>query len=78
MPTVLDNTGGFSFKINTDDHEPMHVHIWHQGNLLIVNFENEIIVRNNYGFNDNEKRRAVRIVRANQAVLQTKWREIHQ
>ena len=78
MPTVLDNTGGFNFKINTDDHEPMHVHIWHQGNLLIVNFENEIIVRNNYGFNANEKRRAVRIVAANQAVLQTKWREIHQ
>jgi hypothetical protein len=76
MGTVLQESG-FHLKINTDDHEPMHVHIWHQGNLLIVNFETEVAVRNNYGFNRNEARRAVRIVEANQADFQIKWREIH-
>lgn len=77
MPTILRQSG-FAFKINTDDHEPMHVHIWHQNNLLIIDFENEIIVRNNYGFNNNETRRAKRIVQSNQASFQERWREIHQ
>ncbi len=77
MGTVL-RAGGFNFKINTDDHAPAHIHIWYQGNVLIVNFHKEIIVRNNYGFNDNEMRRAVRLVEANQTYLLEKWREIHQ
>lgn len=77
MPMVLRESG-FDFKINTDDHEPMHVHIWHQGNLLIVNFDTAIEIRNNYGFNNNEARRAVRIVEAHQTYLQGRWREIHQ
>ncbi len=76
MPTIL-REGGFHFKINTDDHEPMHVHVWHQSNLLIVNFEAEITVRNNYGFNRNEMRCAVEIVEAHQSAFQARWREIH-
>ncbi len=77
MGTILQE-GGFNFKINTDDHDPMHVHIWHQGDLLIVNFETTVFVRNNYGFNASERRRAIRIVEENQADFQTRWREIHQ
>ncbi len=76
MPTILRRSG-FQFKINTDDHEPMHIHIWHQSNLLIVNFERKVLVRNNYGFNRSEARRAVEIVEENQILFQTKWREIH-
>ena len=76
MPTVLRESG-FDFKVNTDDHEPMHVHIWHQGNLLIVSFDEDIEIRNNYGFNNNEARRAVRIVETNQLYLQGRWGEIH-
>lgn len=76
MPIVLRESG-FDFKINTDDHEPMHVHVWHQGNLVIINFENEVEVRNNYGFNNNEMRLAKRIVERNQEHLQARWREIH-
>ncbi len=77
MGTVL-RAGGFQFKINTDDHAPAHVHIWHQGNVLIVNFYDEIVIRNNYGFNLSETRRAVRLVETNQIYLLEKWREIHQ
>lgn len=76
MGTVHQESG-FNFKINTDDHEPMHVHVWHQGNLLIVNFQTEVVIRNNYGFNRNEARRAVTIVEKQQEILQEKWREIH-
>lgn len=55
----------------------MHVHVWHQSHLLIVNFETQVVVRNSYGFNNNEARRAVRVVEANQTLFQAKWREIH-
>jgi hypothetical protein len=76
MGTVHQESG-FSFKINTDDHEPMHVHVWHQGNILIVNFQAEIEIRNNYGFNRNEARRAVSIIEERQAFFQDEWRRIH-
>ena len=76
MPIVLRQRG-FDLKINTDDHEPMHVHVWYQGNLLVVNFHNEVAVRNNYGFNNNEIRRVKRIIGENQAYFQQRWREIH-
>jgi len=76
MPTIL-REGGFHFKINTDDHEPMHVHVWHQSNLLIVNFEGNVLVRNNYGFNRSEMRRAVEIIETHRLAFQTRWREIH-
>lgn len=71
MPIVLRESG-FDFKINTDDHVPMHVHVWHQGNLVIINLENAVEVRNNYGFNNNEMRRAKRIVERNQEHLQSR------
>lgn len=75
MPNVIRESG-FSFKINTDDHEPMHVHVWKQGRQAIVNFENMVLVRNNYGMNRNEIRQILTIVEKNQEFLQQRWREI--
>ncbi|MGI8787505.1 MAG: DUF4160 domain-containing protein [Pyrinomonadaceae bacterium] len=49
MPTVL-RQNGFDFKINTDDHEPMHVHIWKQGAIILINLgdkESPVSVRQN-------------------------------
>ena len=76
MPTVLRESG-FNFKINTHDHAPMHVHVWHQGREVIVNFGGQVAVRENYGLNRGELRRALSIVRQHQTFLQNCWREIH-
>lgn len=76
MPTVL-REGGFSVKINTDDHRPMHVHVWHQGNVLVVEFETDLVSRENYGFNRREERRALEIVGQNRDLLVREWRNIH-
>ncbi|MBA2494454.1 MAG: DUF4160 domain-containing protein [Acidobacteria bacterium] len=43
MPTILLKSG-FRFIINTDDHEPMHVHVIHQGRSVLIEFENEVKV----------------------------------
>jgi hypothetical protein len=76
MPTVL-RKNGFDFKINTEDHEPMHVHVWYQGRQVLINFEAEVSIRRNYGLNRNELRQALIIVEEHQSFLQTKWREIY-
>jgi hypothetical protein len=76
MPTVL-NEGGFRVKINTDDHPPMHVHIWHQGNVLIVEFETEIQPRDNFGFSRRNESRALQLVEEHQEFLIREWRSIH-
>ena len=76
MPTVL-REGGFNFKINTHDHEPMHIHAWYQGREVIINFEGSVALRENNGLNRSELRQALSIVRRHRTFLQTCWREIH-
>ena len=76
MPTVLRESG-FRFMIYTEDHNPMHVHAWHQGRQVIIYFEDDVAVRENYGLSHSELRRALSIVRRQQSFLQNCWREIH-
>lgn len=76
MPTILRQSG-FSLMIYTKDHEPMHVHAWYQGNEAIIEFENEVSLRENNGLNRPQTRRAMRIVAQNRELLIEKWREIY-
>jgi len=76
MPTIF-RQGGFHFKINTNDHEPMHVHIWHQGGEIIIQFENDVFVLENNGINRSEERRALLIIGEHQELFQNEWRRIH-
>lgn len=77
MPTVL-RQNGFSLMIYTRDHEPMHVHVWYQGNEAVIRFENEIILLEEQGFSRQEIRRALAIVKENREFLIEKWREIYE
>ena len=76
MPTVL-RQNGFDFKINTDDHEPAHVHIWYQGRQVLINFAGEISIRRNYGMNRNQLHQVLRIVEEKHNFLQGEWSAIH-
>ncbi len=44
MPTVI-NERGFQFRIYTREHPPAHVHVWHQGYEAIIEFRDEIVIR---------------------------------
>lgn len=68
MPTVLRQSG-FSLMIYTRDHEPMHVHVWYQGNEAIIRFETEIKLLEEHGFNRRQIRRALAIVSQNREFL---------
>ena len=77
MPTVL-RQGGFRLMIYTSDHEPMHVHFWYQGNEAVIRFETEIVLLEERGFDRQQIRRAIAIVRQNREFLIKKWREIYE
>lgn len=79
MPTML-RQDGFQFRIYTDDHEPMHVHVFKAGEELIINLGDErtpVSVRENLGMSRKDERKALVIAGDNQEYLIERWREIH-
>lgn len=78
MPTVLRQSG-FSIRIYTDDHEPMHVHVFNQGEIIVNlgDADTPVFVRQNKGMSKRNERRALIIVGVHQEFLREKWREIY-
>jgi len=79
MPNVL-RKNGFQVIIWTQDHLPIHVHIFKNDGELIVNLGNneaEISVRGNYGMRNSDVRQALRLITPNHSFLLEKWREFH-
>ena len=76
MPTLLRERG-FRFVINTDDHPPAHVHVLHGRDEMVLEFETEIRIRDNWGFNRREQAIAKLIVIENVEELRLAWRRIH-
>lgn len=71
MPTVLRERG-FRFVINTDDHPPAHVHVKHGQEEMVINFEADIRIRDNWGFNRRDQAIAKLIVIENVEMLKLK------
>ena len=64
--------------IFVDDHSPAHTHVNYQGNKVVIEFENEIHVRNIVGMNRRILARAIRIVERERDFFVTEWRRIHE
>lgn len=77
MPTILIE-GGYRFIIFVDDHSPAHTHVRYQGNKVVIEFENEIRVRNISGMNRRTLARAIRIVERERDFFVAEWRKIHE
>lgn len=77
MPTVLRKSG-FSFRIYADDHEPMHVHVWHQGAKAVIEIATiAVSVRENQGMDRNTLRRAISIAQESLELLRDEWNNIN-
>ncbi len=75
---VVHAEAGFDFKINTNDHPPPHLHVWHQGNLVIISMEPDVCEGKIYGnMKKSEVRRARRIVRRNLELFRKEWKRMH-
>lgn len=79
MPTVL-RQDGFRVVIYPNDHAPTHVHAIKAEGVAVIFVGNdtaEPTMRESYGMNNQDKREALEIVKANQAALIAAWRDIH-
>lgn len=78
MPTVI-NERGFQFRIYTRDHPPAHVHVWHQGYEAIIEFRDEIVIRDgDRRFSRRDIARMIEIIEVNRQYLIEEWRKIHE
>lgn len=76
---TVHREGGFRIVIYKDDHEPAHVHVIKDGEVIInlVGAGNRPEVRQVYGTTDADVRKAMRIVTRLRAKLLARWQEIH-
>ena len=79
MPTLL-RQDGFAVRIYTNDHEPMHVHVFRAEGEVVINLNDANMppfVRENIGMRARDERHALEIVGDNQEFLIAQWRRIH-
>lgn len=71
--------GGFRVVIYSNDHEPAHVHVIRDGEVVInlLGTDDQPEVRQAYGATNADIRKSLRIVAEQRAMLLAKWQEIH-
>lgn len=76
---TVHREGGFRVVIYKDDHEPAHVHVVKDGEVIInlVGADDQPEVRQAYGATKADVRKSLRIVTRLQASLLARWQEIH-
>lgn len=75
MPTIL-RVDGFDVRINTDDHEPPHVHVYKAGGMAKIYLE-PVFVKSRARMSARIAAQAEWIVTEHQGMLLDAWREIH-
>jgi Domain of unknown function (DUF4160) len=76
VPTLLDE-GGIRVVVNTQDHEPPHVHCLVGGHAVIVLLEPEVRVRGRSRLPAADERRVLALVRAHRGYLTKAFRRLH-
>jgi Domain of unknown function (DUF4160) len=76
---TVHREGGFRFVIYKDDHEPAHVHVQGDGEVIINLAGEDGIpkVRRANGATYADLRKALQIVTREQSAMLFKWQEIH-
>lgn len=79
MPTIL-RQDEFEIMIYTNDHPPMHVHVFKAEGETIINLGDEQTppsLRETIGMSRKQERRALEIVGERQVYLLGEWRRLH-
>lgn len=72
MPVIF-RFFGLKFFFYANDHEPIHVHITRGGSEAVYLVEDEISLRNNYGFKKNELKLIESIIEENKDIIIEEW-----
>lgn len=75
MPTVWSERG-FLFMIHTNDHEPVHVHAYKAGGVVLIEVR-DLSVRKAINLKKADVKRAKQIVAVQRDLFLQKWEEIH-
>ena len=75
MPKIFENDG-FRFFFYSNEHEPIHVHVWHGGGeaVCMVSID-EVELRESVNMKVSDLSRARQMVMENQRLIQEKWYE---
>jgi hypothetical protein len=76
---TVHREGGFRFVIYRDDHEPAHVHVIKDGEVIVdlVGADGAPEIRQAYNVTASDLRKSLRIVVKQRESLLAKWQEIH-
>ena len=76
---TVHREGGFRVVIYSNDHDPAHVHVIGDGEVVInlLGADGQPEVRQAYGATNADIGKALRIVTEQRAMLLAKWQEIH-
>lgn len=76
---TVHREAGFRFAIYRDDHEPAHVHVIKDGEVIVnlLGAGGQPEVRQAVGSTKADIRKTLRIVTGRQADLLAKWKEMH-
>jgi hypothetical protein len=74
----IHREGGFRFAICRDDHEPAHVHVLGDGEVVVnlIGVDGRPEVRDAYGATRADIRKTMTIVTARQVEFMAKWHEM--
>lgn len=67
---------GFIFMIHTNDHEPVHVHAYKGGGVVLINVL-DLELRKIINLKKQDVKLARQIVADNRTLFLEKWEEIH-
>jgi hypothetical protein len=76
MPKILE-VNGYKFYLYTDDHLPVHVHVWKGGSEAKIVLVPGIMIKDNYGFKSQELKQIIDVVDEYYDFIIEKWHEIH-
>jgi hypothetical protein len=76
---TVHREAGFRVAIYRDDHQPAHVHVIKDGEVVVnlLGAEGRPELRQAYGASRTDIRKALLIVAGQQAMLLAKWQEMH-
>ncbi len=76
---TVHREGGFRVAVYKDDHEPAHVHVIKDGEVIVnlTGAGGTPEIRQAYGSTKADIRKSLRIVTEQQGYLLAKWKEIH-
>ncbi|MBD2234935.1 DUF4160 domain-containing protein [Phormidium tenue] len=76
MPTIW-REDGFEIRVNPNDHEPAHVHVFKSGGELKVQIQGDVSPLINWGMKDKDAAKACILVNKCRKQLLKAWEDIH-